>query len=310
MMKIKLSLLLVFATSILHSCKEQKTEVSTPSEEFKKTWYDGKAELSSYTLQQARYGEIRNGEAALIFVTEDFSADKLVKLDEPETENKVKVLKMNMTKTFATGIYPYSMMLSVFKPVSADGNEKTLKANCSSQEWCGQTFSQLHLKADKYNWQLHSYFESEVEKDKSLDAVLLEDELWNHIRMNPSALPQGKVRIIPGLLWQRLSHIDLGEQEAVISLSKADTSLNNNDEVQLYTIQYPKANRTLQIYFEAFFPYEILGWKETYPDGFGNNKRMLTTTAVRKKTIRLDYWKHNANIDSTYRDTLQLKRYE
>ncbi len=76
---------------------------SPPSEAFKRQWYAGKAELSSYALLQARYGEIRTGEAVLIFVTEDFSTDKLVKLDEPDKEsNKVRVLKMNMTKKFVT----------------------------------------------------------------------------------------------------------------------------------------------------------------------------------------------------------------
>jgi hypothetical protein len=62
----------------------------------------------------------------------------------------------------------------------------------------------------------------------------------------------------------------------------------------------------LQIYFKSIFPYEILGWQETYPDGFGKNKKMLTTKAVLKKTIWLDYWKHNSINDSTYRDTLQF----
>jgi hypothetical protein len=49
-----------------------------------------------------------------------------------------------------------------------------------------------------------------------------------------------------------------------------------------------------------------LGWQENYPDGFGNNKKMLITKAVKKKTAWLDYWKHNALADTTYRDTLQL----
>ncbi len=75
------------------SCKEN---TAPPSEEFTQKWYTGKAEISSYDLQQARYGELRNGEAALIFVTEDFSTEKLVKLDEPEkTNDKLRVLKMN-----------------------------------------------------------------------------------------------------------------------------------------------------------------------------------------------------------------------
>ena len=299
--------MLLLSVFIMFSCNQKAVP---PSEEFKKIWYAGKAELSSFTLQQARYGEIRNGEAVLIFVTEDFSNKKLVKLDEPDKAgDKVRVLKMNMTKKFVTGIYPYSMMLSVFTPVSKTGTEKTLKADCTSQEWCGHTFSKLKLSGNSYQWQLHSYFEKEGEQDKKVDAMFLEDELWNHIRMNPSTLPQGKVSLLPGLLWQRLSHSGMQKEEAVLSLSKADTFLIQDNSAQLYTIHYPAAQRTLQIYFQNDFPHRILAWQETYPDGFGN-KRMLTTKAVLKKTIWLDYWKHNATADSTYLDSLQLMRYE
>jgi hypothetical protein len=295
---------LVVAGAFLASCNQG---VTPPTKQFEEQWYAGKAELSTYSLQQARYGEIRNGEAVLIFVTEDFSTNKLVKLDEPEkTDDKMRVLKMNMTKNFVTGIYPYSMMLSVFTPVSKEGKEKTLKADCSSQEWCGHTFSQLKLKGNDYNWQLHSYFEKEGEQDKKLDADLIEDELWNRIRINPSTLPQGKVSLLPGLLWQRLSHVPLKEEVAVLTLSKADSFFIKDSGVQMYTIHYPGAQRTLQIYFQSAFPHEILGWQENYPDGFGNNKKMLITKAVKKKTAWLDYWKHNALADTTYRDTLQL----
>ena len=55
--------LLFLITALAYSCK-QKAE--PPSEEFKKTWYAGKAELSSFTLQQARYGEIRTGIQRLV----------------------------------------------------------------------------------------------------------------------------------------------------------------------------------------------------------------------------------------------------
>ncbi len=307
-MSIKNLLLLLIIAFMIFSCNQKS---SPPSEAFQQKWYAGKAELSSYTLQQARYGEIRNGEVVLIFVTEDFSTRKLVKLDEPDkTSNKVRVLKMNMTKKFVTGIYPYSMMLSVFTPVSNEGNEKTVKADCSSQEWCGHAFSQLQLKGNNYNWQLHSYFEKEGEQDKKLDDALMEDELWNRIRINPAALPQGKVSMLPGLLWQRLSHIKMKAEEAVLTLSKSDTFFIKDSSIQMYTVHYPAAQRTLQIYFQVTFPNEILGWQETYPDGFGNNKKMLTTKAVHKKTIWSDYWKHNTIADSTYLDSLQLMRYE
>ena len=304
----KSNYLLLVVMLYLFSCRQRG---EAPSDEFTNKWYAGKAELTSYSLQQARYGKLRSGDAVLIFVTEDFSTHKLVKLDEPEkTGNKMRVLKMNMTKKFITGIYPYSMMLSVFTPVSKKGTEKAVKADCSSQEWCGHTFSQLQLKGNNYQWQLHSYFEKEAEQDSKLDAVLLEDELWNRIRLNPSALPQGKIAVMPGLLWQRLSHNQVKSEEAVLTLSKADIFFTKDSGIQKYTIQYPAIERTIQIYFQSFFPYEIVGWQESYPDGFGNKKEMLITKAVRKKTIWLDYWKHNTPADSTYRDTLQLEHYE
>ena len=42
------------------------------SQEFKKYWFSGKAEITSYQLSQLRYGELREGTAVTIFVTEDF----------------------------------------------------------------------------------------------------------------------------------------------------------------------------------------------------------------------------------------------
>ncbi len=48
-------------------------------EQFKGYWYQGKAELTRYQLEQARYGEIHSGDAVLIFVTENFLLDKQVK---------------------------------------------------------------------------------------------------------------------------------------------------------------------------------------------------------------------------------------
>ena len=59
-------------------------------------WNQGKAELTSFELQQARYGELHPGSAVLIFVTEPFSKTKQVKLDDPRRapDDAVEVLKL------------------------------------------------------------------------------------------------------------------------------------------------------------------------------------------------------------------------
>ena len=312
-MLIRLFIVCTICACSFIACNEavETKKVTLPDEVFKQKWYAGNAELSSYELHQARYGEIRQGEAIIIFVSEDFSPDKFVKIDNPsESKDKVSVLKMNMAKTFLTGIYPYSMMLSVFKPISKQGLEKSLKATCSSQEWCGHTFSQLQLRDNRYEWELQSYFESEAGARGLIDNAIAEDDTWNHIRINPSTLPTGKISMIPGLLWQRLSHVNAGSEEAMASLSDTTLIAMPGTNAKVYSIHYPKFNRTLFIYFKNVFPFEILGWEESYPDGFGPNKKMLTSKAILKKTTWLEYWKLNAVADSSYRDSLQLMRHE
>ena len=264
---------------------------------FKAYWYSGTAEISSYKLNQSRYGENRAGKAMLIFVTEDFSRKKQVKLDDPSTagEDKVSVLKMNFTKSFVTGIYPYSMMLSVFSPISRNLQPHSLKVTMSSQEWCGQVFSQMNLYGKRFEIMGHSYFEQDGESKTSLAATWLEDELWNVIRLDPENLPVGNVEIIPGLFFTRLKHTDLKLLKATIDKSE------NGQEVH-YSINLPEQERRLVIRYHKEFPHKILGWVESFTER-GQNQQ---TSAVLDKTIRIDYWKKNKNEFRYLRDSLGL----
>lgn len=269
--------------------------------EFSDYWYQGKAEISSYKLNQARYGAMHPGNAVLIFVTEDFSEEKQVKLDNPDAAGKdaVKVMKLNKVKKFDTGIYPYSMMTSTFTPLNAEKHAHSLKVTTSSQEWCGHTFTQLNLDGSSYNAHLFSYFEAEGDQQLELDAVLLEDEVWNRIRMNPEGLPNGEIEIIPGTMYQRLSHEPL-------KVVKANANLTREGDESIYTLDYPTLNRTLMIHFETAFPHKIIGWEESFMSGSGENAQNLTTTATLDKSIMTDYWTHNAPQDSVFRQELNL----
>lgn len=264
-------------------------------EEFKNYWYAGKAEVSSYTLDQARYGENRSGKAMLIFVTEDFSKKKQVKLDEPDKvgEDKVSVLKMNFTKNFVTGIYPYSMMLSVFTPVSRNQFPNSLKVTMTSQEWCGHVFSQLNLRSNKYSAESYSYFEQEGDSKFSLDKTMLEDELWNMIRLDPETLPEGKFKLIPRLFYTRLKHTDLKSLEVTGSQSAEGDNMK-------YTIVYP--DRKLSILYQKKFPHQIMGWEEEFEE-WGKS---ATTKATLDKTLYIDYWRMNKKENQSLRDSLGL----
>ncbi len=266
-------------------------------------WNQGLAELTSYDLNQARYGEMHQGEAILIFVTEDLSKEKQVKLDNTSvaTDLKVAVLKMNMTKRFYTGLYPYTMMLSSFVPVTGVAPWQALKATASIQDWCGHVFAQLNLRHDHYHYQLHSYFESEGEIDHQINRHMTEDAVWNLIRINPEALiASDSIMVIPGLFYARLMHIPLKPY-----LAKTRHLLLDSGN-RVYHIEYPDLARSLYIEYETQSPYQIVKWSEEYKDGFGDKATMLTTTASKKKQLVLDYWTKHDNIHDSLRSELGL----
>lgn len=270
-------------------------DITTPAfkqtEAFKQYWYAGEAELSSYKLEQARYGELREGNAVLVYVTEDFLPDAQVKADNYSKSNR-SVLKLNATKNFNTGIYPYSIMQSTFYPVS--NNQQAIKVTCSVQEWCGHVYTQLNNR-DSFEIKGHSYFASEGDQDFNLEKNVLENELWTQLRIDPQSLPTGELSIIPSMEYIRLKHIPFKAYKAIASFTDGN-----------YTIEYPALGRTLSISFTNEFPFDILGWEETYRDGYGSNAKTLTTKATKLKTIKSPYWSKNSNADEGLRETLQL----
>lgn len=267
--------------------------------DFNDYWYAGKAEVSSYELEQSRYGEIHQGKAVFIFVTEPFSKSKQVKLDNPKANKKdrVSVLKLNATRKFNTGIYPYSTMQSVFTPINYKDHPATLKVATSSQEWCGHTFEQLNFKRNNYEHSLFSYFESEGDITTKLGKAWLEDELFNRIRIQPSSLPEGKIKMIPGTIFSRFKHVPLKVENAVAALDNAE-----NSEALRYQIKYPNLGRTLNIYFKKEFPHLIESWEE-----ISVSQPNLITRATRIKTIKSDYWNKNGTQDAKYRKELGLE---
>lgn len=288
------------------SAQKNMNSVSTDWDQFSEYWYQGEAELSSYELRQARYGEIRDGKAVLVFVTEPFSKSKQVKLDNPGDagEDKVNVMKLNFSKKFTTGIYPYSMMTSSFVPVSYDKYPDALKVTTTSQEWCGHTFTQLNHFGKDYRFRQFSYFESEGDVEKNIKNEWLEDEFWQRLKINPKLLPTGEINLLPSTMYLRLSHKDPEVVLATASLQKTDSSAFHPDQHYLYTLTH--GDRKMQIYFGVAFPYLIYGWEETYLTGFGGKKEM-TTSAKRINTIKSPYWKKNSTEDEYLRKELGLE---
>lgn len=307
-------LLFAVAVSFLFSCKqrahlskdlalhtEMPIEIAKPtsekqlSEDFKKYWYAGEAEITSYKLEQARYGELREGEAVLIYVTEPFLPNIQVKADGNNPDN-VPVLKLNATKNYLTGIYPYSIMSSTFYPVNDDRH--AIKTSFSAQEWCGHVYSQINNR-DDFEFTSHSYFEGEADQNLTLDKAILEGELWAKIRINPEGLPVGNITLIPSLEFIRLKHKEVKAYAATATITKSGAN-------QVYSIEYPQLNRTLKIEFSSEFPHSIEGWTEEFKSGFGPRAKVLKSSATKIKQLKTPYWRQNSNQYIALRDTLGL----
>ena len=290
------SLTICMVVSIfLFSCSSPGRE-GVVEEQFDKYWYQGKAEINVFDLQQSRYGQIRPGKAVMIFVTEDISKAKQVKLDQPEDRpsDAQKVLKLNMTRDFITGIYPYHTMLSVFTPVYDEAPSPKLSASVS--EWCGQSFSQLNHKSGKYTAKVFSYFESEGDSESKIDAQA-EEEIFNLIRLNPDLVPMGNIALIPSLIFQRFAHIPLKAEQATIS--KKDLG-SNQSEIE---VVYSEIGRKVSIRYQQFFPFDILGFTETWTK---ENGQQEVTTATRTTLQLQDYWNQNEKVFEPLRKDLGL----
>ena len=242
-------------------------------------WDSGLAEISRYELKQARYGSIHKGEAILLFVTEPFSPVSQVKDDSGSDPLAERVLKLNAFKRFNTGVYDYSIMSSVFSSVKPEKELPTFKVTTSVQDWCGQVFNQWNQRGTAWESELRSYFQSEGDKDESVELVPHEDGIWNRIRINPESLPQGNLKMIPASAYLRLMHKGIRAYDVEATLT-----------TDSYRLHYPELSRTLTIHFAKKAPFEITAWKESYPD---QGNKILTTEAKRTHDLRSYYWEQN-----------------
>lgn len=291
-----LSAFVLFSDPKNNGAEKQAYKELSNTEEFNEYWYAGKAEINTYKLKQARYGDYHEGIVESIFVTEPFLSEKQVKADNYNDERDItQVLKHNFLKKFGTGIYPYSMMLSTFTPINQE--QGLIKSTFSSQDWCGQSYGQMNLKKNQYNSILHSYFEREGDQESKFPFALTEDEIWTRIRIDYKSLPQGEIDILPGFYHSRLTHKEL-------EIEKANASLSKQGANTIYTVEFPEQKRTLAIEFTTAFPHRILGWTESSPNRRTGSSQ--TTEAVLDQSIYIDYWNYNSNKHKNYRDSLNL----
>lgn len=270
-----------------------------PNDDFAQYWFSGKAELNTYKLEISRYGEKRRGKAVLIFVTEDFDPVRQVKIEaeeeSPEIE-KVNVLKCNNIWRFTTGIYDYSLMCSTFSPTNTEQHAPALKLSMSAQDWCGQSFLQINREKSKYLIKQFSYFNNIGDQTKTLPgSTLLEDEIFNLLRLGPKTLLEGEYDLLPAAFYLQLTLKKPMPHAARIYYRSGEANPQ-------CVVEYLHLKRTLIIEFEASFPYRILGWTEE-----DDQKQLVKAELL--QSIQAPYWQQNKNEFEYLRDSLSLNRF-
>lgn len=281
------------------SCKKNDAKTSEDAtqksiavdEDTKAYWHGGLAEISSYELVQQRYGEERHGKAVLIYVTESFDAQQLVKADKNEDSN-FPVLKLNSTKSFTTGIYPYHIMQSSFLPM--EKNHEVAKITASIQEWCGQSFMMLEQR-DEFEIQVNSYFQQTGNQNKKLQKSATENGIWNKLRLFPRQIDTSLTKMLPSFEYLRLQHKEAKAYPVSI------TQFEKEDTLQT-TLSYPTLRRKLTIHQASKQPYSILSWEESI--AYGDST--YVTKAKKIKEMNIDYWNKNQEKHGFLRDSLKL----
>ncbi len=261
----------------------------------KNYWFQGKAEITRYKVEQERYGQMREAQQVMVFVTEDFSEKKQVKLDDPTAAgtDRVPILKVNVVRRFVTGIYDYSLMLSVFTPFEQGKISHSLKTTTTIQDWCGHIFSQFNRTDGGFLVQNFSYFEKEGDQKIELKTDFLEDEIWTMLRLRPEIFSKLKTSVVPATFYNRLRHKDLKAESANFSIKK-------DGKNSTLILKFENIERQVSVNFETDFPHRILGWEETV-DG------KLASRGTLENVSMQEYWKENSTEFENLRDTVGLK---
>jgi hypothetical protein len=235
-------------------------------------WGDGQAEISSYTLRTPRYGELRQGSAVLIFVTEDFTDGQRVKSDGGHDSSKkywdeYPVLKLNEIRHFQTGVYDYDLMTSTF--VRLDGQApigQPVKVSFSAQEWCGHTYEQLLPRGGSLQHTGHSYFDGEADHDRKLalpaDGVLgeaLPVLARGLVGQWPAPGSPLQVPVLDTLMRSRFAHESPQWRQATVKRAASPSSVTvpmGTFEVVEVTVQSGSLTSTWQV--EATPPHRIV----------------------------------------------------
>ncbi|MHC4108349.1 MAG: hypothetical protein ACYSTY_09730 [Planctomycetota bacterium] len=281
-------------------------------QDFSSHWHDGRAELDGYRWEVTRYSQQRTGQAVMIFVTEPFSDDKRVKVDDPSRNplDTFDALKLNLVRDFQTGVYDYNTMTSVF----VHSNDfAPAKISFTSAEWCGHVYEELLFDRRRVRERLFSYFEDESSTQTLAreSGGIAEDNLFILLRgLRGAFLEPGEKKTVPFLpsaFQRRLRHRPLEWSSVEIERLETPETIEvpaGSFETMVYVVGTTDG-REGRFFIEMEYPHRIVRWswqadRPTLVAPEASEWGALTGT------IRVKYWNLHDNGDESYLEQLGL----
>ncbi len=272
------------------------------STEFWEWWGDGRAEVAGYRMHVERYGEPREAELALIYVTEPHDRRTWIKDDGAEEPYRTEVLKLISSATFLTGFYPYSVMTTVFSPVDRYRSEafSPVRISHSVQEWCGSYSHMLFPGSDRFRSLRLSYFAQHGERLLNVakdPEALYEDALLIQLRELDGPFAEGgdwEGELVPELWRLRAGHGELEPVDARIRREEGVREWGGEEvPVTRFTLVAEGYERVWDV--ERNPPRRVLGWRTST----GDEAELL-------ESERLAYWELNRLGDESVRERIGL----
>lgn len=264
--------------------------LATASSAFWERWGDGRAELSGYRVRIRRYGALREGTLALVYVTEPHDRRRWIKDDHAPEDRRVNVLKLLAHATFRTGIYPYTVTRTVYAPVARWREERfaPVKLVGSVDEWCGSWQAVLWPGEGRLRALRLSYFaeEGETRAERRVPSgTLYEDALLIQLRELDGPFAGGadwEGALVPSLWTLRAGHETPRPVAATISREEAE---RDGTPVTRFTLRHGEWTRRFDV--ERTEPRRLLGWRS-------ERAGELMEEAALLGSERLAYWERNA----------------
>ncbi len=221
------------------------------SEQFVNYWYNDKTEINEYSVHQIINGVEKKAGLSLTFATETFSKSRHVITKAPNANINDQIIVLHNNSLLESGTS--STMNSIFTPLNLEETPYSISALSSTQNLKYQYNTKIDKVKNSFTISFSSYADHESNDSYQIPLTILEDALFNRIRIAPESIPSGTVNLIKSLQTQPAHQAELKPAAARIQFLKSEST-------STCKVEYMHSDRTVIINFNEEFPHKITSW--------------------------------------------------